>query len=115
MGFSPLTDYFAKVLTLKPLLVYLRGGALFVILYLFRHRAVSTMQTLQEHSFDEALLAEAHQFPVEYRANLLAMMRIFRESITLPSAEASFQKGWQEAVRGETLPVSALWGDIDAA
>ena len=51
------------------------------------------MQTPQEHSFDEALLAEAHQFPVEYRANLLAMMRIFRESITLPTAEASFQAG----------------------
>lgn len=76
---------------------------------------MSTMQTPQEHSFDEALLAEAHQFPVEYRANLLAMMRIFRESITLPTAEASFQAGWQEALRGETLPVSALWGDIDAA
>ncbi len=73
-----------------------------------------THNTPQEAAFNEELLAEAHRFPVEYRANLLAMMRIFRESITLPSATASFQAGWQEAVRGETLPVAALWEGIDA-
>jgi hypothetical protein len=68
----------------------------------------------QESSFDKALLAEAHQFPVEYRANLLAMIRSFRESLMLPSAEASFKVGWQEAMRSETLPVSMLWEDVDA-
>jgi hypothetical protein len=29
-------------------------------------------------------------------------------------AEGSFRQGWQEALRGETRPVSELWEDIDA-
>ncbi len=36
------------------------------------------------------------------------------ESITLAPAEKSFRQGWQEALRGETRPVSELWEDIDA-
>jgi hypothetical protein len=42
------------------------------------------------------------------------MMRALRESITLKPAEESFRQGWQEALRGETRPVSDLWEDIDA-
>lgn len=70
--------------------------------------------TTQESLFDAALLAEAHKLPMEYRGHLLEIVRIFRESIVLPTAEASFRTGWQEALRGETLPLSALWEDIDA-
>jgi hypothetical protein len=39
---------------------------------------------------------------------------VFRESITLKSAEESFRQGWQEAMTGNTLPVSELWDGIDA-
>jgi hypothetical protein len=42
------------------------------------------------------------------------MMRALREGITLKPAEESFRQGWQEALRGETRPVSELWEDIDA-
>jgi hypothetical protein len=41
-------------------------------------------------------------------------MHTLRESITLKPAEESFRQGWQEALRGETRPVSDLWEDIDA-
>lgn len=34
--------------------------------------------------------------------------------LTLPSAEASFRQGWQEATSGQTCPIAELWTDIDA-
>ena len=45
---------------------------------------------------------------------LLGIVRLFREGVTLKSAETSFRKGWEEAVTGETKPVSELWDGIDA-
>jgi hypothetical protein len=33
------------------------------------------------------------------------MIHLFRRSIALKPAEESFRQGWQEALRGETLPV----------
>jgi hypothetical protein len=42
------------------------------------------------------------------------MMYVSRQRFTLKPAEESFRQGWQEAVRGETMPVSELWEDIDA-
>jgi hypothetical protein len=41
-------------------------------------------------------------------------VRLFRESVVLKPAEASFRNGWKEALAGETKPVSNLWGGIDA-
>jgi hypothetical protein len=32
----------------------------------------------------------------------------------LKSAKESLRKGWEEALKGETLPISELWKDIDA-
>ena len=52
--------------------------------------------------------------PVEDFQFLLEMLRAFRESITLKPAAESFQRGWQEALCGETQPVSELWEDLDA-
>lgn len=62
----------------------------------------------------EQLLEEIDKTPVEHLPNLLQMIRIFRESITLKSAEESFKQGWSEAIKGETRPVSELWDGIDA-
>jgi hypothetical protein len=45
---------------------------------------------------------------------LLQIIRLFRESVTLKSAEESFRQGWQEAITENTLPVSQLWDGIDA-
>jgi len=46
--------------------------------------------------------------------NLLQLVRLFRESVMLRPAAASFRQGWQEAMTGQTLPVSELWEGIDA-
>lgn len=52
--------------------------------------------------------------PEEYLPNLSQIIRLFRESVALKPAEASFQQGWQEAQMGQTRPVSELWNGIDA-
>ena len=57
---------------------------------------------------------EIEKIPVAYHPVLLKMVRVFNESITLNPAEMSFKQGWQEAMAGETHPVSELWEDIDA-
>jgi hypothetical protein len=70
--------------------------------------------SLPKASFDAVLLAEAHKVPPEHHTHLLELVRIFRESVMLPSAEDSFRTGWQEAMRGETRPISELREGIDA-
>ncbi len=62
----------------------------------------------------EKILAEVKQTPEEYLPNLLEMIRLFRESLTLKSAEESFRQGWYEAMTDDTIPVSQLWDGIDA-
>ena len=61
----------------------------------------------------QKVLDEVERIPSEYLPFLLDMMRAFRESIPLKSVEESFRQGWQEALRGETRPVSELWDDLD--
>jgi len=36
-----------------------------------------------------------------------------RDSVPLKSAEASFRGGWQEALSGQTRPVSELWEGVE--
>ena len=60
------------------------------------------------------VLEEVEKIPEEYLAALLKMVQVFHESIILKPAEESFQQGWQEALQGDTRPVSELWEDIDA-
>ncbi|MEO1792118.1 MAG: hypothetical protein AAFR25_07835 [Cyanobacteria bacterium J06629_19] len=59
-------------------------------------------------------IQEVQQMPQEYLPSLLQIIRIFRESVTLKSAEESFRQGWEEAMTGNTIPVSELWDGIDA-
>ena len=61
-----------------------------------------------------AVLEEVEKIPAEYLQFLLEMIRAFRESLTFKPAAESFQRGWQEALRGETRPVLELWEDFDA-
>lgn len=63
---------------------------------------------------EEQLVREIHETPEEYWPNLLQLIRLFRESVTLKPAAASFRQGWQEAITGQTYPVSNLWEGIDA-
>ena len=68
------------------------------------------MESTQRHQVVE----EIDRIPLEYLPGLLRMVRAFRESVTLKTAEASFRQGWQEALDGDTRPVSELWDDLDA-
>ena len=65
-------------------------------------------------TYTKKISQEVRQTPDEYLPALLAMVRLFRESVTLKPAKASFRQGWQEAIRDETLPVEHLWEDVDA-
>jgi hypothetical protein len=65
-------------------------------------------------SYMEQINQEVRQTPDEYLPMLLGLVRLFRQGISLKSAEDSFKQGWQEAKRGDTLPVADLWAGIDA-
>ena len=41
------------------------------------------------------------------------MIHIFRQGIALKPAAESFEQGWKEALRGETLPISELWAELE--
>ena len=65
-------------------------------------------------AYQEQFANEIKQIPEEYLPNLVQIVRIFRESISLRPVEDSFRQGWKEAIAGETRPVSELWDGIDA-
>ncbi len=65
-------------------------------------------------SIEKQLAREIKSTPEEYLPNLLQLVRLFRESVALKPAEASFRQGWKEARSGETRSVSELWEGIDA-
>ncbi len=56
---------------------------------------------------------EINRIPPEYMENVLRLLRIFRESVVLPSAEDSIRQGWNEALTGDTHPLEELWVGID--
>jgi len=64
----------------------------------------------------EQLMQEIEKMPPEYLPNLLQLVRLFRESVTLKPAEANFRQGWQEATTGQTQPVTEgnAWDVLEA-
>ena len=64
-------------------------------------------------SYSELLASEIQKVPDEYLPALLTIVHSFRESVSLPSATESFERGWQEAMAGETHPIDTLWDGID--
>ncbi len=68
----------------------------------------------QVSAYAEQLVREIKEMPEEYLPNLLEIVRLFRESVSLKPAEASFRQGWKETLAGETRQVSELWDGIDA-
>ena len=56
----------------------------------------------------EQLRQEIEQTPQEYLPNLLQLVRLFRKSVTLKPAEASFRQEWQEASTGETPQIAQM-------
>jgi hypothetical protein len=65
-------------------------------------------------AYEEQFVQEIHETPREYWPNLLQLVRLFRESVTLKPAEPSFKQGWREALNNQTRPLSELWDGIDA-
>jgi len=64
--------------------------------------------------YEEQINREIQKTPREYWPNLLQIIRIFRESVTLKTAPASFRQSWSEAMEGEVKPITELWRGIDA-
>ncbi len=65
-------------------------------------------------NYKQQLRNEINQTPSEYLPNLLQIVRVYRESVTLNPAVESFRQGMKEALRGETEPIEKLWESIDA-
>ena len=65
-------------------------------------------------SYHSQVLDELEKVPAEYLPSLLKMVQAFREGVTLTSAEETFRQGWQEAISGETRPISELWDEENA-
>ena len=65
-------------------------------------------------SYVEQISQEVRQTPNEYLPQLLQIIRVSRESVTLKPAAESFRQDWREVVQDETQPVSELWNGIDA-
>ena len=72
------------------------------------------MSTAFPSAYVEQIGHEVRQTPDEYLPALLQIVRVFRESVTIKPAAESFRTGWQEVLRGETLPVEELWHGIEA-
>lgn len=68
---------------------------------------------LTESTYRNRVHEEIEKIPGEYLPSVLKMMRAFRESVTLRPAEESFRQGFEEALAGDTLPISRLWEGID--
>jgi len=62
----------------------------------------------------EQVVCEIRRTPEEYLPNLLEIVRLFRDSVSLKPAEASFRQGWTEAAAGEARSVCELWQGIGA-
>ena len=65
-------------------------------------------------TYTKKITKEIRKTPDEYLPALLAMIRLFRESVTLKPADESFMQGWKEALKNEVLPIEDLWEGIDA-
>lgn len=70
--------------------------------------------TTVKSPYYEQVIEELDEFPLEHLPALLKMMRLFRESLVVKSPTESFRQAWQEALNGETLPLTELWTGIDA-
>ena len=70
--------------------------------------------TTQTLTFEEQIAREVRETPKEYWPNLLQLIRLFRNSVILKPADASFRQGWREAMTGQSQPITELWEGIDA-
>jgi hypothetical protein len=65
-------------------------------------------------NYKQQLRDEINQTPSEYLPNLLQIVRVYRESVTLNLAVDSFRQGMKEALQREAQPIEKLWEGIEA-
>jgi hypothetical protein len=65
-------------------------------------------------SYSEKINQEIRAVPEEYLPALLAIIRLFRDSVTLKPADESFLQGWKETLNNDVLPIERLWDGINA-
>lgn len=70
--------------------------------------------TVKMANYEETFIQELRDLPKEYLPNLLQIVHLFKESVTLAPAKDSFRQGWKEVREGKTYPVSELWEEINA-
>lgn len=68
---------------------------------------------MNAHETLEQIELELKQMPAEYLPALLNIIHIFRESVSINSAEDSFKVGWQEIQNGQYQPINTLWDGVD--
>jgi hypothetical protein len=71
--------------------------------------------TVYQAQYVEKIEQEIQKTPDEYLPMLLEMVRLFRQGVALKPADESFRQGWKEALNGETMPISELWNNLEAA
>jgi len=74
-------------------------------------RTIQMMTTTQHYT--QQLATEIQQTPVEYLPILLRIVKSYRESVTLNTAEESFRQAWKETLSGDTYPINRLWDGIE--
>jgi len=68
--------------------------------------------TIGGTGYEKQLIREIELMPEEYLSNVLQIVRLYRETVTLRPAEDSFRQGWKESLADETFPLSDLWVGI---
>ena len=56
----------------------------------------------------DQFLHEIGQVPQQYLPQLFKIILIYKESVAKKAAIGSFEQSWQQAIAGETSPVSEL-------
>lgn len=65
-------------------------------------------------TYSRRINKEIRETPEEHLPVLSAMIRLYRASVTLKSADESFLQGWKETLNNEVLPIEHLWYGINA-
>lgn len=72
------------------------------------------MTTVVTSIYRSRVQQELDLIPEESFPSLLKMIQDFRKDVTFPTAEEGFRQAWQEAMTGQTRPISELWERLDA-
>ena len=72
------------------------------------------MTTVAISIYRSRVQQELDLIPEESFPSLLKMIQDFRKDVTFPTAEEGFKQAWQEAMTGQTRPISELWERLDA-